>query len=48
MKRACSLCKQDFRYDKVKRYGRHKVQICNFCLDVLYFEISDMINTYGT
>jgi hypothetical protein len=48
MKRTCRICLNEYRYDKVKRYGKHKVQLCNFCLDVLYFEIGDMIEKYGT
>jgi len=52
MKRICNLCLQEHRYDKVKKYssyrGRHELQMCNYCLDVLYFEISDMIKKYGT
>jgi hypothetical protein len=48
MKRRCALCIQEHRYDKVKQYGPHKLQLCNYCLDVLYFEISDSIRKYGT
>jgi hypothetical protein len=50
MKRICNLCLQEHR--KVKQYttnrANHKLQMCNYCLDVLYFEISDMIKKYGT
>ena len=48
MKRRCALCLQEHRYDKVKQHGPHKLQMCNYCFDVLYFEISDMIRKYGT
>jgi len=48
MKRECSMCRQHFRYDKVKIRGPHKVQICNYCLDVIYFNVTDQINRYGT
>ena len=48
MIRVCNLCLKEHRYDKVKQYGRHKLQLCNYCIDVLYFEISDMIKKYGT
>ena len=47
MKRECCICRKEFRYDKVKLRGPHKVRICNYCLDVLYFEITDSINKYG-
>jgi len=51
MKRTCNLCLGDFRYDKVKKYstGRanHSLQMCNYCFDVLYFQISDMLKKYG-
>jgi len=53
MKRTCNLCLGDFRYDKVKQYTAdrakpgHKLQMCNYCFDVLYFQISDMIRKYG-
>ena len=48
MKRLCMLCDQHFRYDKVKERGPHKVRICNYCLDVIYFSITDDMNRYGT
>jgi len=48
MKRLCMLCDQHFRYDKVKERGPHKVRICNYCLDVLYFSITDDMNRFGT
>ena len=35
MKRECCICKQHFRYDKVKIRGPHKVQMCVYCLDVI-------------
>jgi len=51
MKRRCALCLQEHRYDKVKMYttkrAKHALQLCNYCMDVLYFEISDMIKKYG-
>jgi len=52
MKRICNLCLQEHRYDKVKKYttkrAKHALLLCNYCIDVLYFEISDMIKKYGT
>ena len=52
MRRRCALCLQEHRYDKVKIYttkrAKHALQMCNYCMDVLYFEISDMIKKYGT
>jgi len=48
MKRQCMLCDQHFRYDKVKTRGPHKVKLCNYCLDVIYFSVTDGINRYGT
>jgi len=47
MKRTCDLCLKDHRYDKVKVRGPHKVQLCNYCLDVIYFYVSDNIERYG-
>ena len=34
MKRICSLCLQEVRYDKVKKYP-HKLQLCTKCQDVI-------------
>ena len=34
MKRICSLCLQDIRYDKVKKY-KHGLQLCCYCSDVI-------------
>ena len=51
MKRRCALCLQEHRYDQVKKYStpraNHQLQLCNYCLDTLYFQISDMIKKYG-
>jgi len=47
MKRVCAICKKSHRYDKVKQRGPHKVQICNYCLDVIYFGVCDNIDKYG-
>jgi len=51
MNRRCALCLQEHRYDKVKKYStdrvKHQLQLCNYCLDVLSFQISDMIKKYG-
>jgi hypothetical protein len=48
MKRECCICKQHFRYDKVKLRGPHKVKMCNYCLDVIYFSVTDDIHRFGT
>lgn len=47
MKRTCNLCLKEHRYDKVKAYGPHKVQLCNYCMDVIYFYVADNIERYG-
>ena len=47
MKRTCCICKKEFRYDKVKLRGPHKVQICYYCLDTITFYVRDDIDKYG-
>jgi len=47
MKRLCTICNQEHRYDKVKKRGKHKVQMCNYCLDVIDFYIRDSFERYG-
>ena len=34
MKRICSLCLDEYRYTKVKKY-RHRLQLCVHCQDVI-------------
>jgi len=34
MKRICSLCLDEYMYDKVKKY-KHKLQLCTKCQDVI-------------
>ncbi len=34
MKRICSLCLDEYPYQKVKKY-RHNLQLCDKCQDVL-------------
>jgi hypothetical protein len=47
MKRTCKLCKNEFRYDKVKIRGPHKLKICYYCLDTITFYVRDDIDKYG-
>jgi len=34
MKRICSLCLDEYRYTKVKKY-QHRLQLCTDCQDVI-------------
>ena len=47
MKRICCICKNEFRYDKIKLRGPHKVKMCNYCLDTITFYVRDDIDHYG-
>ncbi len=47
MKRICSICKNEYRYDKVKLRGHHKVKICVFCLNVITAYVREDIDYYG-
>ena len=47
MKRQCCICKNEYRYDKVKLRGHHKVKICVFCLNVITAYVRDDIDYYG-
>ena len=47
MKRTCSICKEERRYDKVKLRGRYKTPMCYYCLDSIEMYIRDSIDKYG-
>jgi len=47
MKRQCCICKNEFRYDKVKLRGPHKVKMCYYCLDTITFYVRGDIDKYG-
>ena len=47
MKRECCICRKEYRYDKVKLRGHHKVKICYYCLDQITFYVRDDIDKYG-
>ena len=47
MQRICTICKQEHRYDKVKRLGVHKVPMCIYCLNVITTYVREDIDYYG-
>ena len=48
MKRQCCICKNEFRYDKVKLRGPHKVKMCNYYIELEQTTLTDVQSTQLT
>ena len=47
MKRECFLCRNYYRYDKVKVVPKTKLQLCNGCRDTISWIVRDDLDRYG-
>jgi len=47
MKRECFMCRNYYRYDKVKVVPKTGLQICNGCRDTISWIVRDDLDRYG-